>query len=248
MKMNLYDGKKQIITFLERQNEKEITTGDLLKIGDSEEFYVVSSDEQQTVLLARYNLLVGNIYNSNWSLDKAIDVTDDGYGRQSSLAKGVDRTGILDKFVGTLAFSEEGYWLGKVGENKPYEGIVSYSGFNSESYEAPYPYVYDENSNLYTYLNYYKEILENEGAAISEARLLTYNEIITLGCAGPDEYTCQSAPSWVYNTSYWLGASYDNANMMAVFSDSYFGYGSLQGTDSFGVRPVIVISTSDITI
>ena len=45
------------------QNEGQITPGDIIGIGETEDFYVISSNQEKTVLLAKYNLLVGNDYN-----------------------------------------------------------------------------------------------------------------------------------------------------------------------------------------
>ena len=49
------------IHYVSRQNEGQITPGDIIGIGETEDFYVISSNSEKTVLLAKNNLLVGNI-------------------------------------------------------------------------------------------------------------------------------------------------------------------------------------------
>ena len=60
------NGSSSSITYVNRQNEGSITVGDEVAI-DTEHFYVISSDSTNTVLLAKYNLLVGDVYNKNGS-------------------------------------------------------------------------------------------------------------------------------------------------------------------------------------
>ena len=67
-----------------RQNEGQITPGDLVEIGDTEDFYVISSNQEKTVLLAKYNLLVGNESHDQGSTVTPMNPsTTQGYGLQS---------------------------------------------------------------------------------------------------------------------------------------------------------------------
>lgn len=217
------------LQFEEQQTEGVITTGDLVKIGDTEEFYVVSSNAEKTVLLARYNLLVGNVYNSDVTLDYVLDSTVEGYGLQNSNAKGYVSNS--EQRVGTVSFSNTNYWNGKVG--------TDYLG----SFLDPnYPSVYDENSIIFGYVNDYKDILLEDGVCIIDARLLTYQEAKNLGCSGD---SCASAPNWLGSRAYWLGSANTNDNLWRINTNSGFGDYGYNRSYGYGVRPVIVVSTAD---
>ena len=84
------------IHYVNRQVEGEITSGDVIKIGDTEEFYVVSSNQEKTVLLAKYNLLVGYINNESTNYEYTyISPSTPGYGLQSVDA--ISRNGESDR-------------------------------------------------------------------------------------------------------------------------------------------------------
>ncbi len=99
------------LTYVNRQNEGSITVGDEVAI-DTEHFYVISSDSTNTVLLAKYNLLVGNVFEtsdgSTWSFTKTLTSSDSGYGLQNEIAKGYYEGG--NDYTATVAFSGKGYW------------------------------------------------------------------------------------------------------------------------------------------
>ncbi len=216
------------VVYPEGKTKKTVVTGDIVKIGD-EEFYVVKKDGTQLVLLAHYNLKVGNIYDSSGTTKKGeYASSDDGYGIQSSDAKGfvtgADRNG-------TVAFSTEKYWDGKVGTDYPGNYCTSDDRTNCA-------YICDSNSNLYQYINSYKTYLESFGVSIKSARLLKLEEANELGCRS--DY-CNDAPAFVKETSYWLGSAYDPSYIWVVSSDNRFGYGYYYYDYYLGVRPVIVI-------
>ena len=261
------------ITYVNRQNAGQITAGDEVAI-DTEHFYVVSTDSTNTVLLAKYNLLVGDVYNKSgdtWSFTKTLSSSDIGYGLQNESAKGyysggTDRTGVV-------AFSGKGYWdndncvwsgsgtsnscPGTAGLKSEYANASNVAG--ATSYTTPYPYVYNSTmssiapsygtytssgstwraaqDNGYTiayYVEGYVNTLKGLGAPSNiEGRLLTYEEATSLS-------------STVKGTwSYWLGSAILSYAVRTVrggtFDNYYFWYGY-----SNGVRPVIVVSTSDI--
>ena len=124
-----YNGANSTVTgfrFVNRQVANTITDGDELAIED-EHFYVVSSDSTNTVLLAKYNLLVGEVYEKVGNSDgmariKTLSQSDAGYGLQSSIAKGAYAGGNDNTAV--VAFSGKGYW-----DNK--ECVSNGSGGNS---------------------------------------------------------------------------------------------------------------------
>ena len=104
-----------------------------------------------------------------------------------------------------------------------------------------------EGSIVEGYVNEYKSKLEAIGAEIEEARLITKEELEGLGCSSSG-YTCSSAPSFIYSTSYWSGSAKSLHNVWSVYSNASFTdnyYTNNYGT-YFGVRPVIGISISEI--
>ena len=264
------------ITYVNRQNTGQITAGDEVAI-DTEHFYIVSSDSTNTVLLAKYNLLVGDVYNSSdggstWSFTKTLSSSDTGYGLQNESAKGYYGSSSTDR-IGVVAFSGKGYWdsydcvwdgsgesgtcPGTGGLKSEYANASNVAG--TTSYITPYPYVYNSTmsniapsygtytssgstwraaqDNGYTiayYVEEYVNTLKGLGAPNNiEGRLLSYEEATSL-------------PSAIKgNWSYWLVSASNNSRVKYVgsgyLSSYYFWF---DGNN--GVRPVIIVSTSDI--
>ena len=268
-------GSSSAITYVTRQNEGQITAGDEVAI-DTEHFYVISSDSTNTVLLAKYNLLVGDVYNySNnkytWSFTKTLTSSDDGYGLQSESAKGY-YSGCTDR-TGAVAFSGKGYWdnaecvwngstsnscPGTAGLKGGYANSSNAAG-KTGTYSTPYPYVYNSTTssiapsygtftnsgstwraaqdNGYTiayYVEGYVNALKGLGAPNNiEGRLLSDEEASSLSSAVKGDW------------SYWLGSAYGSSNVRYV-SGGFISHSALWSCGSNGVRPVIVVSTSDI--
>ena len=201
------------------KTKETVVTGDIVTI-DTEEFYVVKHDGSDLVLLSHYNLNVGS--------DKKAGATE---GIQDSEVKGWVESGTK---YGTVAFSNTNYWNGKVGTDYP----GSYCDSVSETNCA---YVYDANSNLFQYVNTYKTYLEGKGATIKSARLLREEEAYELGCENDWNWTCNSGPAFVRETSYWLGSAYSDYDVLGVDSDGGISTSNNDFDTTFGVRPVIVI-------
>ena len=243
------------ITYVTRQNEGQITSGDVIRIGDTENFYVISTNSEKTVLLAKYNLLVGNEVE-NWSVTGQIASNTPGYGLQSDTATayvdGTDGT-----FKGTIDFSQTNYWDDGNGN------LVSPYNANGASYDGnPYPYVYDSNSTIYEYINGqsgYVNRLKSMGAPSTiTGRLLTYEEadaVKEVGRVDIDEWTYTTI---IFNgSSYWLGSVQlsDNFHVWSVESGftndnsgdyDFYSSNNYYMNSSSGVRPVIEIPTSEL--
>ena len=194
---------------------------DPYKIGNekcfgSECFYIISSTEETVTMLAKYNLYVGGEYNSSWTA-----YGEEATGKQNSNMLGYVRGQSIRK--GTTKFSNTNYWSSTV-----------------SSYPA---YVYDSNSTLYSYVENYKTYLSTLGVTPIEARLITYEELESLGCSGSDN-SCSEAPEWVYATTYWSGSACNTIRVWNVYSNGLFGSNNYFNDDSLGVRPVITISKS----
>ena len=93
------------------------------------------------------------------------------------------------------------------------------------------------------YVNNYNSYLITQGVTPIEARLITKDELIGLGCS-EYSWSCSAAPSWVYATSYWSGLASDAILVWRVYSNTHFGYSYYYDSYYFGVRPVITISRS----
>lgn len=207
-------------------NVKPVASGSLDTIGtvvtiDTEKFYVIGSDSENVKLLSKYNLYVGNSYNTS--------------------------TGKLTAYAATATGIQESTMLGADYSSTTYNGVTPFAAANaSGTYSSTY-----EGSIAEKYVDNYVKILESKGVPIVESRLLTQGEFTTttFKCQIPsssNNYTgnCYSSPySWIYSTSYWTMPS-GNSHIWGIRTS-----GGLSGTDpteadDLGVRPVIVISKS----
>ena len=245
-------GSQQACTSFDKKDTYNV--GDVIALcntntGKSEDFYVMKDNGSTVTALAKYNLLVGDTVVWNDNFTNMISVTpiptsEEGYGLQNSIAgyMELDSEGnpLNHTIKGGIAFAEAtngsyGYWTDSNGK------LLSKYG---TSYPAN---VYDNNSNLYTSTQNYKTYLKNKlGKTSVDARLITYEELINLGCDISAE-TCKSAPSWVYSTWYWNASADSYYSVGIVGSNGNVGY--LAGFDlsgAYGLRPVITISKSDI--
>ncbi len=192
------------------------TPGSIVAIGN-EQFYVFGKENGNVKLLSMYNLHVGKNL-THYDGDDAVLITiANPTGIQDSSAKGYN----YDKDS-----NEELY---------PFVGLTVFSN-NSSTYSG---------SIVEGYVNSYKTYLTNMGVEISSARLITKTELEGLGCSS-DDYSCSSAPSWIYSTSYWSGtADNDESGVWAVFFGNFFDAPDYNYDLELGIRPVIEISISE---
>jgi len=132
--------------------------------------------------------------------------------------------------AGTIAFSTTQYWT----STDMIEVYGDYKNDEGEQQNLIYPIV----ESYVSYLN--TKLIGATG------KLLLYDQMDILGCSYGD---CSSAPQWVYSIEYWLGYShgedvtggvYYTSSGCGLYLESYYTF------DSYGVRPVITISTSNI--
>ncbi len=90
------------------------------------------------------------------------------------------------------------------------------------------------------YVDNYNTYLIAQGITPTETRLITYDELESLGCSSENR-NCSDAPSWVYSTSYWTG-TVSGRGVWGVRNDSDFVSAMNGLKDTFGIRPVIIIS------
>ncbi len=253
------------IRFVNRQNEGNITVGDEVAIY-TEHFYVISSDSTNTALLAKYNLLVGDVYTKNgdnWEFTKALSPSDSGYGLQNENAKG--KYGATD-YIGIVAFAGKGYWDNAESRcNGTTCGVTGASGLKNEyanasneagktgTYSSTWPYVYDINMSSvaptyiynnpwgYSQGNGYTIAYYVEGYVNTLKSLLAPNNIT--GRLLTYEEASALSNTMKGNWSYWLGSAHNRSTVKAVNVGSLSG-NNLWNDQTNGVRPVIVIPTS----
>ena len=191
--------------------------------GTTEEFYVLSYDErtQEAKALAKYNLMVGGIYENGGTRTDCVDTNETNYGLQDESMKGYV-SGLGRR--GTVAFSDSRYW------------DDTYTPQGSSSY----PWVYDSKSDLYQDVESYKILLGNTDK-VSEVSLASYEDINAL-------WSTKDQNKWLYSTSYWLGSAYSssNSNVWHVRTDDNFYSNDCYYDNLYGVRPVITVNMSKI--
>ena len=230
-------------------------------------FNVLTTNENKTVMLAKYNLLVGNTCTSASSCT-AIPTNTEGYGKQSSTALGTGDYGNEFPAVGTINFSNTTYWFEQVGSDKHYNGTVSTNSPGVWENYSSYP-----NSNASQYLSSYLNILKDNGApsstTIGMLDVTLANSLFNFignGTCWDDttNYELTDRGKFIVNTSFWLGSAasgYDAGETVAEQA-----YGSVWRinrkyldqaapgdvsvssiTDNlYGIRPVVEIPTSAI--
>ena len=119
----------------------------------------------------------------------------------------------------TLKFSETNYWSGL-----------------SLTYEEPYPYVYNSNSNLYSIVNNYVDKIKTLGISSATGRLMTYEEASAL----PVDVV--KSPE---NTYYWLGSAFNTRTLWRVSDAGSIDHRTFD-TTTFGIRPIITISNNEL--
>ena len=135
-------------------------------------------------------------------------------------------TGIQDK-------TAKGY---KEGEYK----FIGTTPFSSDSQKGAYYSAYS-GSIVEGYVNNYNSYLITQGVIPIEARLITKDELVSLGCSETN-HNCDGTPAWVYSTSYWSGSMYAASTAWSVYNLGSFADSRYDSNYTLGVRPVITIS------
>lgn len=126
-------------------------------------------------------------------------------------------------------FTNTAYWKDNVGPSLDYSG--SYTGTPN------YPYVYDRNSSIYNVLERYKIKLNNLGVNATSIRLISYEELQVLS----NDIIKGFDSTYTYIT----GSAYDDNNYWVMSSNGTASESLVSLHDSFAVRPVIVVPTSE---
>ena len=204
----------------------EYTPGSMVCLAE-ECFRIIENNGSTLKLLSRYNLYVGYSVDADWDVSDLEEPT----GLQDKTALGY-KSDISAPYIGTIEFSSEWYW----GER-----------FGLSDYPAD---VYDKNSSLYSHIENYKSSLLSYGANVLTARPIYYSELLELGCTEDATnyiYSCESAPSWVYETSYWTGTARYGNEVVSV-EDTSFSGSWFDAESRYGIRPLIEINSEDIAL
>lgn len=261
------------ISFENRQTENEVTVGDEIKIG-TEHFYVISSDANETVLLAKYNLLVGDVFeqvDSVWTKVKTMDSSNtEGYGLQSSTARAYDQTNLR---VGIVPFCGLAYWdnancitnnnngvtcSGTAGLKSSFATATNPEGKTGNYLSNPYPYVYrSEYSTLAPQYIYGSGtspygVAQNNGYGIAyyvEPYVQTLKSLgapsETIGRLLTHEETSALSAEMFGDFAYWLGSAKSRNSQFRVSAGAINSSNPFIAS-SFGVCPVIVVNTSSL--
>ena len=236
------------ISYLTRQVEGQITPGDVVGIGETEDFFVISSDNSpngKTVLFAKYNLLVGYVMEE-WHHAYLIPTTTPGYGLQDENA-----IGYTTKWSGEVEFSDTNYWMD--GDNlalqyDPNHEVTIYTRYGYKFFKYisddtdAHIYVYNSNSLAYPYVNEYVERLKEMGAPSTiTGRLLSYEE------AKACENVTYEGTSIIGNGRFsWLGSANGEQDIDMIDSNMVGCILCYNSSCGYGVRPAIEIYTKDI--
>ena len=229
--------KPQIVRLPADRTKDNLKLGDEICLeGDTTEcFNFVRYDENDDiVMLSKYLLNVG---------EKGIEPISNLQDKN------------IGVYTGTVQFSETRYWL----ENNTLKLKYGTEWDNNNIYDSNYATLPDFSSTGYStpgysiayYVEEYRKILENYGANIKDARLITYSELTdpSIGCDGRRNYACPGSgkQQFIVSRNYWVGsARTDTGQVWSVSSNTRFQSCYFASSDDYGVRPVIVIEKEDI--
>ena len=212
-------GAVKIATFVTRQVANQVTMGDEVTIA-GENFYVVSSDSSETVLLSKYD----------------INTTSNTQVTSGHTTMKFSNIGYWDgcKFsTSTFACTSSPEGLISPYNNGGKAYCTTSSGTNCTD-------VFDQNSNLYNSVTAYAGKIATATGESVEGRLLRVEEAYAM--KNSTSTYAQNAMKDQNSSYYLLGSALSNRNVFRVNSsgdiNSYYFY------NAHGVRPVIVVSTS----
>lgn len=227
----------------EGKNSNTLAVGDeiCLAADSTQCFNFIRYDENNdVVMLAKWNLKVGNIYSSSGQKIGEYTSSDLGYGLQSSEARGYVQN---ETKYGTVPFSTDTYWVESFNLKPVYGSSYPADIYDEVNYKGNPD---EQNYSVAYYVDKYKTLLTNKGATIKKARLLTYSEATdsSIGCSG-SSYNCPTS-GFIMNTSFWLGSSYNSYCLWTVYLNNSFSNYRWDSSDDIGVRPVIVVAKSNL--
>ncbi len=235
--------KKSIVEIITPNRTKDtLQVGDEICInGDTTEcFNFIGYDGNNIKMLSKWNLKVGGIYDSGNNKIGEYTSSDTGYGLQSSDIRG--KINESSTYNGTVAFSGTNYWA----EGSNIKAKYGNAWNTNNIYDTDYSDATGVNYSVAYYVENYKDTLEDYGATVQEARLLRYVEAtdVSIGC-NVSTYRCPTN-SFIVNTTFWIESVKNSSGVIYVSSDGIFTSLNYSKSYNNGIRPVIVISKSNI--
>ena len=249
---------KPVFVLPEGRTANTLQVGDELCISGAttECFNFIRYDENDdAVLLAKYNLKVGRNYdNSNSTYSNPYTSSDPGYGLQDS-SMVWDETS--ETWRGVVAFSYTNYWYDGNTLKEKYGSSYPVNVYDIDYVTEPdFTTACDNSTNCFKtsgysiayYVNQYKNKLigTGYGTTIKDARLLTYSEATdsSIGC-NASMFSCPSS-GFITNTNFFLGSAYSNVGVWDVGASGSLGSSTSNYDRTVGVRPVIVVEKSNL--
>ena len=270
------------LTLLTDTGTTGLSTGDVVRVAkngmENQDFYVVSTDASETVLLAKYNLMVGNsVLSKNKCDDYGVDCWDEfqitslssnsSYGLQSADAVGY--TSFEVTAVGVVPFSDTNYWYSG-GLKSEYANSANVAG-KTGNFSTPYPNVYDSsmanvdfvlnvNNNyddIYNYTpvddGYHKYDLANNGYTIA---YYVEGYVNRLGISGTGRLLtneealslASTNSSIIYNGTRYWLGSVSGQYNVRYVYNNTITNNRYSNFRAVCVRPVIEVNTSDIIV
>ena len=247
--------KKDFAEVIDESN-RTYNVGDLFCL-DTECFYTISDNGDTVTGLAKYNLSVGQETSVQFSANdyphvissSLVDNSTDDYGLQSKktlleedkieMNEESNEEFVID-FYGTVAFAEYqnggyGYWT-----NSKRDLLDKYKSDVAWNF-----WVYDENSEIYKYIQMYKNKLKERGYQKIDVTMLSFDQLIALGCyRDGSDFTCESAPEFLSGLAYWTGSGYNYQDVWTYGIDIGVTYYYIDYM--FGIRPVVTVSKTDL--
>lgn len=181
------------------------------------------------------------------------DVIDDGVLKVVNVISG-DGSQIGDILqVGSEKFyviENNGDYIKMLSEDSIEKSIFSETKYWEDTVEeGTYAYVYNEESSIYPIVQNYKKLLESFGLSVLEARLISYEELEKFGCDPYGSGSCHTGneyDSWLWADvdAYFTGSVgiYRKGIFVVYWDEIYEGW----ELSNWGVRPVIIISASEL--
>lgn len=145
-----------------------------------------------------------------------------------------------------ITFATNAYWNTYDGETGDYTEEFSEYKVGGDKY-GQYPYVYDSRSNIYSYVEAYRDVLEGIGVNVIDAKLLSYEQAEDLGCTtqATGFIYCSSAPSWITGT-FWLGSGSVGGPWHITNHEGPLSLYYIPIYGKAGIRPVVTIKSYDL--
>ncbi len=255
------EGPKAVQT-IEQKTEGKLSAGDEVIIGNKEHFYVVSSNTSTTALMAKYNLYVGfnvksNPNGSGTVLDGEISTSDSRYGWQS-----VDTEN--NRNIALVPYSGKKYWQDSANPNyfNPSDGdFFDKSTYKKSlstvepivtnvvnSYNYSVPKVQESDYSIAYYVEPYINKIKGLGVNVLDGGVISNSQISEIGGGYSGSWnSCR----WLINTYYWTGSIYFQGRVS--YQGSLIGISNSYSPSEYnavtkGVRPVVIVKTSDIPL